>query len=395
MKDEDGVLKKLSKKTRSALINALIIITTIALVFYLGATNGDIGDAWRALRSAETVWVAAAVLSWIVFVMFESLGVHVFFVQQKVKIKFRSSLLVSLIGIFYSNVTPAATGGQPMQVFAFKKRGVPTGVSTSALTVKFFCFETALLLLGGLLWMLYPGIVGECIASCKVIVITGFVINGFVVALVLLLAINRNIVRAILHCIIGLLVRIRLIRNRAKAEKRTREVLHEFHASVDMVTHHPLQLLVLLLVSCVQILGLMSISYFVYRAMGQSAHSYGEILVLQFLLYIGASFTPLPGASGAQEGGFYLFFQAIFPENKLLGALLLWRFFTYYLSLLVGFGGVIFNSAADIHRTGKISFPTPERLEEEEMIAQEDSGTASFAGSPESADGQEAERKDS
>ena len=81
--------------------------------------------------------------------VFEAMGLHVFFRQQKLKVPFRTSLLVSMIGMFYSSVTPAATGGQPMQVFSFKKRGVPTGLSSSGLAVKFFCYQTALLALGG------------------------------------------------------------------------------------------------------------------------------------------------------------------------------------------------------------------------------------------------------
>ena len=54
------------------------------------------------------------------------------------------------------------------------------------------------------------------------------------------------------------------------------------------------------------------------------------------LLYIGASYTPLPGASGAQEGGFAVLFRGIFPDAQLFVALLIWRFSTYYLSILAG-----------------------------------------------------------
>jgi uncharacterized protein (TIRG00374 family) len=93
--------------------------------------------------------------------------------------------------------------------------------------------------------------------------------------------------------------------------------------------------------SCLQVLGLMSIAYCVYRALGLNAFSYPEILTLQFLLHIAASFTPLPGASGAQEGGFYIFFQHVFPAENLVGALLLWRFFTYYFTLIIGMIGII------------------------------------------------------
>lgn len=342
------LLVKITKQTRSNILNALVIFLTIGIVIYLGAANGEIGDAWHALRSSHPFWIGMALVSYGLFMVFEALGVHVFFRQQGLKPKFGTSLLVSVIGMFYSSVTPAATGGQPMQVFAFKKRGIAPGVSSSALAVKFFCFQTALLTLGGLMWILHPEIVRACITRARVVVITGFVLNGFTVAAVLLLAINKNIVRFIISLIINLLNKLRIVKDVARTTSRMDAALADFHASVDMVTHHPGQLAVLLMISCIQVMGLMSISYCVYRAMGQSVYQYGEILVLQFLLYIGASFTPLPGASGAQEGGFYIFFQGVFPENKLLGALLLWRFFTYYLSLIVGLGCVVWDSSASI-----------------------------------------------
>ena len=105
---------KVSKRTRSNLLNALIIVCTLGLVLYLSARGGDIGDAWNTLKSADIRWIGAAVGSWVVFMMFEAMGLHVFFHQQGVRIKYRTSFLVALIGSFYSSVTPAATGGQPM-----------------------------------------------------------------------------------------------------------------------------------------------------------------------------------------------------------------------------------------------------------------------------------------
>ena len=38
----------------------------------------------------------------------------------------------------------------------------------------------------------------------------------------------------------------------------------------------------------------------------------------------------------AQEGGFAVMFRGIFPDALLFVALMLWRFCTYYLSVLVG-----------------------------------------------------------
>ena len=156
--------------------------------------------------------------------------------------------------------------------------------------------------------------------------------------------------RIFITLIINIGKKLHIIKDVARTTSKLDAALADFHASVNMVTHHPGQLLVLIGISCIQVMGLMSISYCVYRAMGLSGHLFGEILALQLLLYIGASFTPLPGASGAQEGGFYIFFQDILPANKMLGALLLWRFFTYYLSLIVGLGCVVWDSSSNMKK---------------------------------------------
>ncbi len=347
-------MTKISKAARSNILNAGIIVLTLGLVLIISARGGDIGDAWTTMISADLAWIAAAIASWCVFMVFEALILHVFFLQQKVKIKFRLSFLVSLVGSFYSAVTPAATGGQPMQVLALKKRSIPAGISSSGLAVKFFTFQTALLSLGGLMWALRPGIVAMCIDQAKWIVIAGFLLNGLSVAAVLLLASNKNIVRGLITLIIRAGQVLRLVKDPARTISRADAAISDFHASVDMLTHHPFRLLVLYLLSCLQVLGLMSIAYFVYRALGMRQYGYADILTLQFLLFIGASFTPLPGASGAQEGGFYIFFQHIFPAEKLVGALLLWRFFTYYFTLIVGLCAVIIDSAWSMrHARGK------------------------------------------
>ena len=335
----------MSKGTRSKLLNASIIILTLGLVLYLSARGGDIGDAWTALRSADPKWILAAIGSWCVFMTFEAMGLHVFFHQQRIKIKFRVSLLVALIGSFYSSVTPAATGGQPMQVLALKKRGIPAGISSSGLAVKFFTFQTALLTMGGLLWILNPGIVQMCIDQAKWIVFAGFLLNGLSVVAVILLAINKNIVRGIITLVIRAAKALHLVKDVSRLTSKADAAISDFHASVDYLTHHPIRLFHLYLLSCLQVLGLMSIVYCVYRALGLKQYGYFDILTLQFLLYIAASFTPLPGASGAQEGGFYIFFQQVFPADKLVGALLLWRFFTYYFTLIVGLSAVIIDSA--------------------------------------------------
>ena len=54
-----------------------------------------------------------------------------------------------------------------------------------------------------------------------------------------------------------------------------------------------------------------------------------------YVLIMGA-FVPIPGASGGMEYGFLKFFGNFIPKVTLSASLLIWRFITYYLGMIVG-----------------------------------------------------------
>ena len=346
-------MKKLSKHARSYLLNALVIFGTLAIVLYLGSRDGGLTKAWRAMRSADWRWVAAAFGCWCLFTALESFALQLFFHYQQIRLKFSTGVLIGLIGLFYSGVTPAATGGQPMQVIALRKRGISAGISSSALVVKFFVYQLATIFLTTLFWALYPGTVSEYVNQVTFwLIILGYAVNSFSVVAVLLVAINKNVVRGIINLFILIGKKLHLVKHEQKLITKADKAMEDFNTSVNMIKHHPGQLFQLFLVACAQVLTLMSITYCVYRSLGLKALSYPEVTTLQHLLYIGASFTPLPGASGAQEKGFDLIFNRVFEENA-LGAQLMWRFFTYYITLIIGVVAVIINSAGSIRRASE------------------------------------------
>ena len=368
-------MKKPSKQTRSNILNALVIFGTVLIVIWFAVRNSDAKASLKAMLESDWRWLLAGLGVWFLSVSAEALVNQCFFIWQKVRIRYFSTLHITLLGMFYSNVTPAATGGQPMQVFAFKNRGVPVGVSSSSLAVKFFCFQFALLSGGAVLWLTQQSAVNACVGDAKWLIFAGFGINGLSVAVVLLLAVNRNIVRAIIVLILKAGHKLRIIKDLERSSSRADAALDDFSASVDMLVHHPLQIFVLLVLSWIQIFLLMSASYCVYRALHMQGHSPLLLMSLQWLLFIAASFTPLPGASGVQEGGFFLFYESIFPKDLQFPALLLWRAVTYYMALLIGLGSVIFESVRSIRRNrnaaGSSTAPDQLKAGQEEAVSPE------------------------
>ena len=114
--------------------------------------------------------------------------------------------------------------------------------------------------------------------------------------------------------------------------------------------HRPRQILLQALCSSLSILGLFSAIVFTYYAFKQSGTEWYQVLTLSSLLFVSASYTPLPGASGAQEFGFNRYFQdPVFKGGTIGLAMLVWRFFTYYMFLIVGVFTVV-NEKLLLHR---------------------------------------------
>ena len=91
-----------------------------------------------------------------------------------------------------------------------------------------------------------------------------------------------------------------------------------------------------ILLSIPQFILQMSVIYFIFRAFGYREVNYFEIFAIQSLLQVSVSFMPMPGASGAQEIGFSSYFKNYFVNNDLYAAVMVWRFFTYYLVVIAG-----------------------------------------------------------
>ena len=324
------------KPRTKKILNFAFIFGTLAVVLLIGFNGQEMSGAVEALKSIGPGWIVLCVLAWFAYLLFDALSVHFFLKQQGHGISLASSLFVAISGMYYSNITPGATGGQPMQVYYLKKRSVPIGIGTSALTVKLFAFQFMLAVLGTIFWIIYKDYIAQQLGSNMWILVVGYVYNVVIVAFTLMMAMSKRLVRFFVTLFIKAGAKLRLIKDPASTQARWEDVIDTFHSSVMMITRRPIDLVIQLLIATLQILSLMAVSFFIYHAFKLTGTTYGEITALGIMLYTSAAYTPLPGASGAQEGVFALYYSQVFPDGIRLMALLLWRFFTYYITLIVG-----------------------------------------------------------
>ena len=317
-------------------LSLLLVVASIVLVISIAFSNSELEDAWKALESLDPIWVLGIFGCWFAYMFFDALSGWVYLRSVGFKISIGRAVNACLIGFYYSNITPSSAGGQPMQVNSLRKAGIPVGYGTMTATIRFACNQFAICAMSMTFWLLNRNFVLQQLGDKVWLARLGWMINFAGVPLCLMAAYQRNLIQRISNWMIRLGVKIHLVKNEEAAVATTTNVLDTYHAALMDLARRPLQIMVQLLCSCFSMLGLIGAIYFVYHAFGFSGTPWYHLLTVSFLLYISASYTPLPGASGAQEGGFLLYYDGIIPGDRIGLALLVWRFFTYYMFLIVG-----------------------------------------------------------
>ena len=228
-----------------------------------------------------------------------------------------------------------------MQVSSLHKAGIPVGYGTMAVTIRFFANQFIISAMSLVLFLLNRNFVYEQLGGVMWVVRVGWLINFSAVPLIVLATWKRNWIQGIANGLIRLLAKMRLIRNREAAIAKATEVLDTYNKAMRDLLKRPGQITIQFICSFISLLAMTATIIFVYHAFGQQGTPWYRILTLSCLLYVSASYTPLPGASGAQEGGFLLYFKNVFLNGTIGMALLTWRFFTFYLFLVTGVGMVI------------------------------------------------------
>ena len=254
------------------------------------------------------------------------------------KPNFKTAFQVTVIGKYYDNVTPLGAGGQPFQIYYLSKRGLPKGAAASMPILAFITSNFGFVILAFLVFIVNPGATGSTVVSVSAWI--GLLFYSAVPVTIIIFTIAPKFAEAILNFFILVLSKIRLIRDREKAQKATFTALGEYRDVIRSIANRKgLPVLgLLLLLSLVYYIALCLMPHYVLRAFGGAA-TWFQSFCITVNIYAAITFIPTPGNAGAAEGTFYALFSVL-TGAYLFWAMLVWRFFCYYLFIIMG--GVVY-----------------------------------------------------
>lgn len=281
-----------------------------------------------------------AIISMIAYVLLEALMMHLLILINKKKASVRIAFKSTIIGQYYSMITPFASGGQPMQLISMVEDGVSTSHATAILVNKFLYFQVGVTIYAVAMSLFYLSDIAAFIGQSYGVLGFGMAVNFIGLIILALMVLKPRGLKLMSMKI------TRGIRSAFSIERKHSVKQRRWFRKIDAIatsTHDLLKNRTLMgrmvILTAIQLTAYFGITYFIYRAFGLSGQSFMKIVTLQAVLYLSISLLPSPGSAGVAESGFKWFFGALFTSGSLLGAMLVWRGISYYLNLL--FSGII------------------------------------------------------
>ncbi len=341
-------------------ISFVLIVTGVSLYFALAP---DFDGVISAFATADIGMIFAIVGIVLVTYLLDGFVVFIFMRLYTKKYKIYQGAAVSAIGTFYSGITPSATGGQIMQVYTLKKQGADVSNAASIMVMWFILYQTALIIFDIIAVIFKSNLMVDAGTfyfdlgfinlelSLAPLTILGFLVNASIIGLLYLMSYSSKFHSFIMRFAVGLLGKIKLVKNVDKTRERLRIQVENFKIEMRRLQSNvPVTVLIILLFLIILLLrfsipwfaGIAFDGYGLNEITGEM--SGGNLSVASFFdaAFISAyhqmvsGLIPTPGLAGVSE----LFFAQLFGDFYRTEAIrnasqIIWRSATYYLVILV------------------------------------------------------------
>lgn len=313
----------------------LIIVIFVGLLFYMFQVDG-VDNIIEVLNNVDYKWVLAGLICLIITWICEAINLHIPLKKMYLNQSISNSIKVSMIGQLFNNITPFASGGQPMQAYELTKTGKRVSDSLSAMAIKFTINQIALVVSTLTVVLFEFEFLKNLLQDYLWIAVVGVLVNIVAIIVVILAGTKKKIITTITTPVIKVLGKIHILKHPDRTLEKLNESIDNFGTQFKFMKSEKNMVLQMFIVAVIQSLSYYSITYMVYRAFGNFTMTFWKIIPAQAFLLLIMTFIPTPGSGLGAEGGFYLLFSDVFKEGTINMSILFWRIYTFYLPIIVG-----------------------------------------------------------
>lgn len=286
------------------------VLWTIVFILIAAATVWAVTSESRAfsldtfityIAGTSKIWLIAAILCSLGFVFFEGEAVVYICRAFGYRAGHGRGFIYSASDIYFSGITPSASGGQPVCAYYMIKDGIPAGITTVALLLNLTMYTLSILVISLLVLITQPQVFMSFGVLSKVLIVIGYLIQCLLSLFFILLLVKREILHGICRRGIRLLCKIKLLRHEEEKQRGLDKYMEEYAMCSEMIKHKKKALAVAFIFNILQRVSYISIPLFVFLATGGAVSESAVIWAVQSYVVIGSNAVPIPGAMGVSD----------------------------------------------------------------------------------------------
>ena len=311
--------------------NLAFFIILIGVTFYVLLKDQDFFQMWEILKSVKIQYVLIGIVCILLYVVCEAINIGRTLKSLNEKTSFLRNLKYAFIGFFFSSITPAASGGQPMQIYYMHKDKISISNSTLTLLINLSSMQIITISFALISLIFNYQYMNSVLITFFII---GILLNLSALVLLLIGILSKRATNGIINLALKVMKFFKVKNIEGKKEKLEKE-LSKYQDNAVYVKNNKWLIVKTIFTTLIQFTIYYSITYWTYRALGFSEHNILQIITMQSVLFATVSGIPSPGAVGVTEGAFMEIFRNVYPENMMRSAVLLNRGINFYFLVLV------------------------------------------------------------
>ncbi len=354
--EQAPVSEPTKKKNRKALWTVLFVVIAAGSIWAVTAQmkNFSLQSFAEYLSRADWRWLAAAVLAMLGFIIFEGLGLKSICDALGYKTRLRSGCMYAAADIYFSAITPSATGGQPASALLMMRDDIPGIVTTAALLFNLAMYAFAILAIGLISIIFMPAVYLRFGTFSRVLIIIGYAVQVAFSAFLIMIIKSEKLLEKLGYGAISILSRLHLLRNPDRKREKLSRSMKEYRKCAEILSGRRKLLIGPFIFNFLQRVSQLLVTVFVYLAMGGSLRLAGDIFTMQSYVVIGSNCIPIPGAIGVADYLMLDGFGSFLPANQAVEMELLSRSLSFYCCIIICAAAVLFsyrrNKRRELHK---------------------------------------------
>lgn len=329
----------MKKKVLWAVITGILSVLTIYALFYNSGLS--LSELIQDINEATPEWLIPAALCMFGFIFFEGRSLVFILHSLGYKIRKRHGFLYASADIYFSSITPSATGGQPASAFFMHKDGISAVDVTVSLILNLTMYTLAIITLGLFSLIAFPRIFWEFALPCKILILIGIMMMILMSVFFIILLKRQSLLCKLCNIIISLLQHLHFKTTAEKLRVRFDTIIQDYNECVVTLAGKKKLLAKTYLMNLLQRISQILVTTFCYFAIHGNLSDGLKVFAIQTYVVMGSNFIPIPGAVGISEFLMFFGYTMLLDEETAYTLAILSRGISYYTCCIISIITVI------------------------------------------------------